>query len=313
MKEDAPFRALHIGDLHFWDIPASPFAYMGKRLLGVGNLIIGRRAKRFRTSMGHLLSEKLGDLDPCPDTLLFSGDFSSTSLPTEFRQANELLRDVVTKCPGKGHFVPGNHDCYTRRSLSTLPFQQTLDDSFKPETSVSFHDLAEGAITLLRINATTSNGLLGCHGAISEQARAAIQAGLKNVQSPHLWILCHFPPEEPKAILRHDRGQQLQGAERLLQGLAAHPSRKLWLHGHHHQRWLYSSPTVAGLTYVNAGAPFLVHKKQLPDLGFHELILEGDDVRIRTHVLGQEGNRWLVLDPELPERGKWVDLQKESL
>jgi len=313
MNERTAFRALHIGDLHFWDIPTNPFAYMGKRLLGVGNLIVGRRMKRFRTSMSHLLGEKLGDLDPSPDTVLFSGDFSSTSLPSEFQQANDLLRDFVTQCPGEGHFVPGNHDSYTRRALATHPFVKTLDKAFKPETAVSFHQIADGAITLLRINATTPNGLLGCHGAISEAARSEIVSGLHNVRSPHLWILCHFPPEEPKAILNHDRGQQLHGAERLLQGLAAHPSRKLWLHGHHHQRWLYASPTVEGLTYVNAGAPFLVRKTQLPDLGFHELILEEGDVRIRTHVLNQEGNRWLILDPDLPEPGRWVDLQKESL
>lgn len=306
------FRALHIGDLHFWDIPLNPFAYAGKRLLGVGNLVVGRRMKKFRTSMGHLLTEKLNTLKPAPDTILFSGDFSSTSLPAEFRQANDLFCEVINKSHGGAHSVPGNHDCYTRWALATGLYRKSLAPAFNPEKSISFLEIAEGAVTLLRINATTINGLLGCHGEITSGALGEIESGLRHVRTSHLWILCHFPAEDPKALLPRDRGEQLRGARPLLDLLAGHDSKKLWLHGHHHHRWLYGSPTVRGLVYVNAGAPLMAHGKLLPDLGFHELILE-EEVRVRTHVLGQEGSRWHCLDPDLPGAGEWVDLQREEL
>jgi calcineurin-like phosphoesterase family protein len=306
------FRAIHVGDLHFSAIPLNPFSYRPKRFLGVANLIIGGRRKKFRTSMGHLLVERLRSLADKPDALLFSGDFSSTSLKTEFRQATTLLGPLVAEVPAGAWVVPGNHDCYTHPELGAATFNRELSPRFRAIDGIHLTTLAPG-IALLSINATTNNGLLGCHGALSPEANSKLSKLLNFALGPdiaHLWILCHFPPEEPTPIVPHVRGLQLRGAEGFLQALSQVPARKLWLHGHHHYRWIHTSPTVEGLTYLNAGAPFLRHGKDLPDLGYHELIAEGKDVRILTHYLNQEGTRWLRVEPEIPAPGQFMDLQK---
>ena len=307
-----PFRAIHLGDLHFSAIPLNPFSYYPKRFLGVANLIVGGRRKKFRTSMGHLLVERLRSLTDKPDTLLFSGDFSSTSLRAEFRQATSLLAPLVAQVPGGAWVVPGNHDCYTRPELGAATFTRELSPHFHAIDGIKLSSLAPG-IALLAINATTNNGLLGCHGALSSEANYQLSKILDFALAPDttdLWILCHFPPEEPTPIVPHVRGQQLRGAEPFLQTLSSLPQRKLWLHGHHHYRWIHTSPTVDGLTYLNAGAPFLRHGKELPDLGYHEIISENGQTRIITHYLNTEGTRWMRVEPDFPAPGQFMDLQK---
>ncbi|MCC5875731.1 MAG: metallophosphoesterase [Candidatus Sumerlaeia bacterium] len=307
-------RALHIGDLHFSEIPCNPMAYMPKRILGVGNLIVGGRRKKFRTSMGHLLIEKLELLKPVPDMFLFSGDFSSTALPGEFRQARELFAPTLEKWGVPAHVVPGNHDCYCGAERHARSFSRQLNDTFIAETGVSLHHPAEG-IALLTINGTADNGLLGCHGAITPADVDRVRELLASIDRDthkHLLILCHFPPEEPKPIVPHERGDQLREARPLLDVIATLPGSKIWMHGHHHYRWIYTSPTVDGLVYLNAGAPFLRHGRELPDLGFHELLLEGPQWRVRTHHVNKEGSCWLVVDPDIPAPGGYLDLQKLS-
>lgn len=309
-----PTRIIHIGDLHFWQVPLNPFVYHPKRFLGVGNLIVGGRRKKFRTSMGHLLMEKLDSMKPAPDLYLFSGDFSSTALPGEFRQAVELFRPTLEATSAKAHVVPGNHDCYCGAERAARSFARELEGSFLPETAISLHEPARG-VALLTVNATADNGLLGCHGAITSDQMDRVGELLGTIDREshvHLVVLCHFPPEEPKPIVPHERGEQLRGARPLLDLLATLPGSKIWLHGHHHYRWMYTSPTVEGLVYLNAGAPFLRHGRDLPDLGFHEVLLDGEEWRVRTHHVNAEGSRWLTQDPDIPKPGAWVDLQKFS-
>lgn len=262
--------------------------------------------------MGHLLIEKLESITPKPDALLFSGDFSSTALPAEFRQARDLFAPTIESLAAPAHVVPGNHDCYCGAERQARSFHRELAGTFIAETGVSLHRLA-GGVALLAINGTTNNGLLGCHGAITpaqvdEVGKLLAQAATDPFD--HLLVLCHFPPEEPKPIVPHERGDQLHGARALLDLLATAPGRKLWLHGHHHYRWIHTSPTVEDLVYINAGAPFLRHGRELPDLGFHEILIEGTQWRLRTHHVNREGSRWLVEDPEIPAPGAYLDLQK---
>ncbi|MCC7392540.1 metallophosphoesterase [Candidatus Sumerlaeota bacterium] len=296
----------HIGDLHFWHVPLNPFLLFSKRLLGVGNLLVGGRARRFRKELAPLLAAKLKTLDVLAH--LFSGDFSTTSLPHEFEQASHQFSGFPDHV--KFYAVPGNHDCYIPSELSGRAFTQGLTQRFNPETAISLTVLSP-QIGLLRINATTSNGL-AAHGRITPQHLAFLAQHRERIVRDfgHLIVLCHFPPEDPPGVLKHDRGPQLLSVKPLLEFIAGLPLPVLWLHGHHHYRWLFGSPTVANLTYVNGGAPLMRFAGGAPDLGFHEIEFTENIPIIRTHYRDAHREDWKSVETDLPKSGKFTDLQK---
>ncbi|MEO8376431.1 MAG: metallophosphoesterase, partial [Candidatus Sumerlaeota bacterium] len=299
-------KIAHIGDLHFWHIPKNPFALLNKRLLGIGNLVVGGRAKRFRKELAPKLASRLNDSDF--HAHLYSGDFSTTSLHHEFDQAFKHFSTLPESI--KIYSVPGNHDCYIEAELAGPTFSRGLTSRFNPETDISLTSLAPG-IGLLQINATTSNGL-SAFGKITDKHLAYLKQQRETIvrDFQHLIILCHFPPEDPPGILTHDRGPQLLNAKPLLDFIAALPIPALWLHGHHHYRWLFGSPTVPNLTYVNGGAPLMRFAGGIPDLGFHEIEFTNNALIVRTHFTDAHHEDWKSVENELPKPGKFIDLQK---
>ncbi|CAN5211037.1 hypothetical protein BH09SUM1_BH09SUM1_08000 [soil metagenome] len=310
MPAAKPFRAVHIGDLHFWRIPLNPFLYFNKRLLGVGNLIVGGRGKKFRQHMAPDLVTKLKNLNP--DAFLFSGDFTSTSAPGEFVAARNTFAPAIAVAPLGAYSVPGNHDCYLGRKIEPLHFRDRLGDAFRPTQHIDFSFIHE-EVALFQINATTKNGF-GSHGRVTSEHLAAMKGLSRQIHNVKMvWFLCHFPAEDPPGVLRHDRGPQLMNCAPLLDFFASLPVKVLWLHGHHHHRWIYGSPTVPNLAYLNAGAPFLRRGTDEPDLGFHELNFDGEELKIACHAISKKEGAWDTRDVSWPAAGEYVDLQTAGM
>ncbi len=302
-----PLRALHIGDLHFWDIPLNPMAYLGKRAAGVGNLIY-KRSRQFRKAIAPQLASRVTELDV--DTILFSGDFSTTSLASEFAQATRVFEPVVENTNSKvAYVVPGNHDCYTKSDLGAEKFARCLPAPFIPVRGIEFVMLNQG-VGMVAINATTSNGM-DSFGRITEEhlqfAREKVLPAQDQFKA--LWILCHFPAEEPPGVLRHDRGDQLRGSEPLLDLLKEIPQPKFWLHGHHHYRWAFGSPKVPNLVWLNAGAPLMMRGKTRPDLGFHQLVFMNDATHLYSHRRDPASGDWHHKAVPVPDQNEYVNLQ----
>lgn len=301
-------RILHIGDLHFHKIPLNPITYLGKRALGVANLLIGGRRRRFRTEEAPRFVEYASGL--APDFLFFSGDFTSTALASEFQLAAKALEPLLPPTrEGCVHTVPGNHDCYTGRELTGRTFFRVLGTRFGCEREMSLGWPAEG-LALLKINAATRNGI-GSHGRVLARHLLYLESVKTEIQAKarSLIVLCHFPAEEPAPLILHDRGPQLLNAPALLDVLATLNIPVLWLHGHHHHRWTYGSPRHPAIKYLNAGAPFLRKQGHPPDLGFHELTFSGGAISIRTHRFDHQAGRWDTRQPKLPEPGEYEDLE----
>lgn len=303
---NSPFQALHIGDLHFWSIPFNPLRMLNKRILGLGNLLIGGRARRFKLSYAPQLAQRLADLTP--DAILFSGDFSTTALAAEFRAAAKVFNAALAHSDAEVYSVPGNHDCYIRRELGAATFARSLGERFNPECGHSLRYFAGGEIALFRINASASNRF-GSHGHIVDGHIEFMKEKLGKAcsRAKHIWFMCHFPAEDPPGVLKHDRGIQLRGAERLLALFAECSIPILWLHGHHHYRWVYGSPSVEGLTYLNAGAPLLRRVLPAPDLGFHQIHYEHGSLTITTHRFHHK--EWQTKEVGLPGKGEYINLQ----
>lgn len=302
-------RILHVGDLHFWRIPLNPFAYLGKRALGVGNLVVGGRARKFRQFLAPIMAERFAALSP--DMFLFSGDFSSTALPGEFAAARDVLSPLVANAPLGAITVPGNHDCYVGSEVGAATFARVLGESFRPTTEFAWHQSADAPFAVAAFNAGARNGL-DSFGRLRSAHVDAFARGLENLDpSGVLLILCHFPPEIPHALVHHKRGVQLLDCQPLLQLIATHAGNTIWLHGHDHHRWIYRSPTVANLTYLNAGAPMLCRKGWEPDLGFHELLFTPAVMpSIITHWRNRSSGQWKQRSVEIPAPGEYEDLQK---
>jgi hypothetical protein len=296
-----------VGDLHFWRVPANPLALLGKRLLGVGNLLVGGRARRFHQHRAPELVSHLAELRP--GAVLFSGDFTTTSLPSEFAAARRALAPLERIDPRPLLVaVPGNHDCYIRRELGARSFSKCFGE---PWTIVSGERLLEPApgLALLAIDATTSNGM-DCFGALPQRRLDAIRALLaaRAGSLKALWVLCHFPTEEPPGVLPHDRGEQLRGGKDFLAFLGTLPCPVFWLHGHHHYRWVYGSRLSPNVTWVNAGAPMLSRHGAPPLLGFIELSFSAGETTLRAHRRGATGE-WSALDVPVPATGECVNLE----
>lgn len=302
-------RILHIGDLHFWTLPRNPFTILNKRTLGVGNLILGGRFRRFRQENHPSLIQRLTELSP--DLFLFSGDISTTALASEFKMAATALRPAVF---GKSAFaVPGNHDGYIRAELGA----QTMKAAMEPAISVVGEHariIQPSPKTLvLAINATASNGLLGSHGLITLkhlQVALELEARCADSDIRQVLILCHFPPETPAPLLKHQRGLQLLDAKPLLEIIARLRKPTLWLHGHDHYRWIYGSPTIPTLHYLNGGAPMMRMFSKAPDLGFHEINVEPGSTTLTTHSF--DGEKWNRRPVSYPAAGEFFDLQKPA-
>ena len=307
-SESQPYRILHVGDLHFWQVPVDPVLYAGKRVLGIGNLLVGGRCRRFRMEFAPGLVEKLSEL--AADLVLMSGDFSTTTLKGEFLRAAKVFAPLTKETPPRIYSVPGNHDCYTRRDLNAATFVRYLGRAFHPERRQSLIFPEEG-IALFRLNAATNNGI-GSHGKIEQRHLDFVENKLSEVREKarQVVFLCHFPPEDPPGVLPHDRGPQLLHAEEILRLLNQLGLPVLWMHGHHHHRWVYGSPKFENITYLNAGAPLLRRKAPGPDLGFHEILWSSEQLRLYSHRLLLPEAKWLRRSVNWPGQGEYQDLQE---
>ncbi|MCB2155125.1 metallophosphoesterase [bacterium] len=304
------FTALHIGDLHFWRFPRNPMALFGKRILGVGNLALNR-ARKFHIHRGVVLVERMMELHA--DWMLFSGDFTTTALKSEYRAALAALSVLDEKLPGRIRAVPGNHDRYTGGAIRSRTFESHLSNWCDMGTWPHYSDLGDG-VWLAGLDATTKNGLTGSFGRVPKPQIDALAHWLSenaaNVRE--LWLLCHFPAEDPPGVLKHDRGIQLYNTEPLLQLLGGLDIPVLYLHGHHHYRWVYRSSAQPNITYLNGGAPLMIRHDPNPDLGFTQLLREDGQTRMRLHTYSVEEEVWSQVDVPEPAPGEYRNLQKAA-
>lgn len=301
------FRAIHVGDLHFWSYTLDPRLLLGKRLLGMGNLAL-KRARAFEKARGRELMERVAAAKP--DRVLFSGDFSTTSLDAEFAAARKAM-EVLD--PAAVRVVPGNHDRYTRAELlqgrgACVRFAGAFP--FHREPRWPWTEYVRSGLWIAGLDPTTSNGL-GCFGRLLPETMDYLRAwrAHQGADARELWILCHFPAEDLPGILHRDRGVELHGREALLEWIEKLAIPVFFLHGHHHHRWVLRSRRAHNLVYVNAGAPLMRRKGELAaSLGFMELE-RGDDActRLRVHANGDKG--WQTRDVELPAPGAYEDLE----
>lgn len=110
-------RVVHATDIHclippHWrQVLSAP-----KRIVGVTNLYLLRRAERFSLEVQRQLVREI--VAQRPDVVILSGDLTNLALAEEFALAREVLHPLLDNGGAFPTFiVPGNHDAYTAESV----------------------------------------------------------------------------------------------------------------------------------------------------------------------------------------------------
>lgn len=115
----------HISDLHLLALDrVRPRDFLNKRVTGGLNLLFNRGGK-FPVEVARRLVADLGHQKP--DHVIVTGDLTNLAFPAEFELARRVLAELELP-PSAVTVVPGNHDCYTRRSAVEDHFGRVMGD-----------------------------------------------------------------------------------------------------------------------------------------------------------------------------------------
>ena len=228
-------KIAHISDLHLWKVTFSLSQFLSKRWLGNINLILFRK-KRFSQSQILQLPELFEKIKV--NYVIVTGDVSSTSLDDEFKFGKELFDDLK-KRGITPLFLPGNHDCYTKKAQKQKTFYKYFEnDPGKSPLEKKFnlkndrleaHKISSDLWVIL-IDCTLATNLISSRGLFSEESEKKLLELLLHIPKEHNIILAtHFP-----FTINKSPRKSLKRAGNLKKILKDNPNIKLFVHGHTH-------------------------------------------------------------------------------
>jgi 3',5'-cyclic AMP phosphodiesterase CpdA len=261
------FRLAHVTDPHFRSFDGARLVdFLGKRAVGVVNLVVNRR----RAHKMELLSALGADLRAeLPDHLALTGDLSNVSLAAEWREALRWIQ-ALARSPEAVTVIPGNHDAYVPEVVEQHAFEalfapyQTADlpEPHGPraqgspeggEITVYPFVRLRGPLALVSVNSCVATGDLGAWGEIGTHQLARIEAALTapGLRGRTRVVLIHHPPIRQKG--GEERNLKDRGAFCEILGRTG---ADLVLHGHDHmdQRTTLSGPDGASIPVIGAGS-----------------------------------------------------------
>ena len=206
-------KIAHISDIHFFNSTFPLKDLFSKKCIGKLNAFF-RRKDFFITDhldrfLASLIKEEV-------NTLIISGDFTTTSDIVEFELAKEFIQMVLDR-DIKVCFVPGNHDVYTKKDFQTKPIQML--PLSKGEKLDSWN--------LLLLDTTTVNPPFIANGKFTKDQEEKVKSFLK--KSTNIIIVNHFPLDDP-----NPKHELIRGAS-LKKHLLNHNGSIIYLHGHTHK------------------------------------------------------------------------------
>ena len=232
----SPIQIAQISDLHFTKISFNPFRLFPKRIFGMANWLCQRRSPYFSQQLTQLTSL----LNSLPlDQILFCGDFTTTSLHSEFQSAKRFTQKL--KAPFLS--IPGNHDHYTYTSFRNKHFYQYFKNQKPIQKTIDFFNLQDHGIeahaihnqwTLIALDTARPTMPGSAKGFFSQKLETYLKEILGLIpQDQSILIMNHYPffqNEDPNRIL--ERGEKLQSI------LQADRRIRMYLHGHTHRHIL---------------------------------------------------------------------------
>lgn len=152
------------------------------------------------------------------DSLIISGDFTTTSDIKEFQLSKAFIQKVLDKNI-KVVAIPGNHDVYTKKSFEEKLFYTQLDNL----STVT----ALGEWGLLLLDNTMYNSPFIANGCFTKEHEKSLLNFLKKSQD--VIIANHFPLDDPH------KSHNLINGDLLKDILLKHSGTVIYLHGHTHK------------------------------------------------------------------------------
>jgi 3',5'-cyclic AMP phosphodiesterase CpdA len=230
-------RIAHLSDLHFSHATLSLTQFFSKRWIGNGNLIFSRK-KAYDGALLSSLPELFQKLKI--DTIVISGDLTTTSQKKEFAKAAAFIRKIEEKgIPVL--VVPGNHDHYTRCAYKNKTFYEFFPASYssKKEGIFAFnlkdHGLAAKELApgwwIIALDTALATSLISSRGLFSEQLENTLTQALSLIpKKDSVIILNHFPLFDNDGV----RKELIRSAS-LRKLIQNSPQVKLYLNGHTHR------------------------------------------------------------------------------
>jgi 3',5'-cyclic AMP phosphodiesterase CpdA len=280
-------KFVHAGDLHVWrhGIPLSdPFAV--KRWLGAVNLLV-RRAAHFPPE---LRTPALDAIEAeQPDVVIFTGDFSQSSRPAEFRECRDRFAALHQALGERLIAIPGNHDVYTQRSLrkkwleTGLPWVRT--------EAVTRSDLTE-KLTVVTVNHSRPFRLRS-NGEVNPDTENQLRKVLADCRQDSRTVVLagHYPYTTPPGHPESPH-HQLLGEEKLA-GVVREFSPALYLHGHKHVRWALRSEHTPETLCLNCGSLGMQHGDSDKQAGYLSWDLQEDGTlsHLTAHLIDLKGHQ----------------------
>jgi 3',5'-cyclic AMP phosphodiesterase CpdA len=260
-------KIAHFSDLHLLSLDGVPATrFLNKRLSGWVNLKL-KRGSIHRSEYVRAIAREIGKLEV--DHVVVTGDLTNLALESEFELARDLFERDLGIDASRITVVPGNHDLYTRGSLTSRRFEQffgTWLQSDLPELAV---DAGGGRFPVVKLRdhvafVSLSSAVprlpLIAAGELGAEQLQALRKVLAHpeVAARTLVLALHHPVVHSWSRLKvHVEG--LRDADSLVPELRD-VSRGLLLHGHLHRRIQRTLKTDAGkLTQVGATSASLHH------------------------------------------------------
>src|ERR1700733_15956621 len=115
-------RIAHFSDLHLLSLAGvGPHRFLNKRLTGWANLRL-KRGSIHRSAYVRAIAREIARLEI--EHVVVTGDLTNLALESEYELARELLERDLGMDPARVTLAPGNHDLYTRGSLSSRRFER---------------------------------------------------------------------------------------------------------------------------------------------------------------------------------------------
>ncbi|MGA0369512.1 MAG: metallophosphoesterase family protein [Kiritimatiellia bacterium] len=253
---------IHFGDLHVWHYGMVwREMFYPKRWLGPLNLLL-HRSRHFppetrEAALHEILREK-------PDVAVFTGDFSSFSLKSEFEEAARLFAPLREMLGERLFAIPGNHDCYTAPTAKKQVMEKILP--WVHSGALSRLDLSP-TLTLLGVNHSVPF-LLASNGRATEASLQELQSLLQRLKQEGRRILLagHFPYVSPPEFPEGKDHKLLGDTD--FAGVLREVSPSLYLHGHQHIRWALRSSRTPDTVCLNCGSVSMHHERPDKQAGF---------------------------------------------
>ncbi|HIG83097.1 MAG TPA: metallophosphoesterase [Verrucomicrobiales bacterium] len=247
--EKTSMRILHFSDIHFWRLFPGWDFYYPKRFLGLSNLLLSRR-RHFPKDLAESVMRSICEQEA--DYVLFSGDLTTMSLESEFRDAASAFAPLYDKWGENLVLIPGNHDRYSPRSVRSGFYEKYFPRGFPGPGKRIFSKRLDTNLSLIGFDASRPF-MVRSNGLFDEALEKDLDSEfiVHKESSDRIILMGHFPyayPSEQPPRWNH----KLLRDEALSELISRHEPIA-YIHGHKHVRWCVKDSRTPKTICLNAG------------------------------------------------------------